>query len=205
MEFLLNPDFAYVLLVLGSVLALMGILTPGTGLIEVGAMFCLVLAGYAAYRLGFNLWALILLILMFFPFIYAIRKPGRVIYLFVSVILLIVGSMYLFPSQGLIPAVNPWLVIVVSGLVVAFTWLVINKSISALHARPQHDINRLIGMSGEAKTSVDITGSVQVDGELWTARSENHIPQGSQVRVTGREGFTLLVELDGQNSKGLTQ
>lgn len=201
MDLLLNPDLAYVLLVLGSVLALLGIITPGTGLIEVGALFSLVLAGYSAYRLGFNLWALIVLILMFFPFVYAIRKPGRRIYLVTAVIMLIIGSMYLFPSQGLIPSVNPWLVILVSGLVVAFTWLVIIKTISALHARPKHNLDRLVGMDGEAKTTIDMTGSVQVDGELWTAHSEKHIPKGSKVRVISREGFTLMVELENLGKK----
>jgi membrane-bound ClpP family serine protease len=31
-------------------------------------------------------------------------------------------------------------------------------------------------------------------GELWSARSESEILQGSRVRVTGRDGLVLLVE-----------
>jgi membrane-bound ClpP family serine protease len=33
-----------------------------------------------------------------------------------------------------------------------------------------------------------------VAGELWTARSEQVIPDGARVRVTGQEGFILDVE-----------
>jgi membrane-bound ClpP family serine protease len=39
-------------------------------------------------------------------------------------------------------------------------------------------------------------GSVQVAGELWSARSEDPIPAGAQVRVLRREGFVLVVEKD---------
>ena len=47
---------------------------------------------------------------------------------------------------------------------------------------------------GEAKTSIADEGSVQVAGELWSAKSEQAIPEGTHVRVTGREGFSLVVE-----------
>jgi membrane-bound ClpP family serine protease len=49
-------------------------------------------------------------------------------------------------------------------------------------------------MVGEAKTNIHQEGSVQVDGELWTAHSEEMIPIGSRVRVVDRNGFMLVVE-----------
>jgi membrane-bound ClpP family serine protease len=35
---------------------------------------------------------------------------------------------------------------------------------------------------------------VQLQGELWSARSQKPIPAGRKVQVTGREGFVLIVE-----------
>jgi membrane-bound ClpP family serine protease len=35
---------------------------------------------------------------------------------------------------------------------------------------------------------------VQVAGELWSARSEKPIAQGSAVRVVQKDGFVLVVE-----------
>ena len=201
MEFLTDPNVAYVLLVLGSILIFLAIVTPGTGLIEVGALFTLALSGYAAFKLGFNPWALILLVLMLVPFIYATRKPGRSIYLAVSILMLIIGSIYLYPTQGFQPAVNPVLAIVRSLMTGAFVWLVVQKTMAALHTHPSHDLGRLVGQIGETKTIVHGEGSVQVDGELWTARSEKHIPIGKQVRVVGRDGFSLIVESDDQDVK----
>jgi membrane-bound ClpP family serine protease len=201
MEFLIDPNVAYVLLVLGSVLILLAIVTPGTGLIEVGALFILALSGYAILKLGFNMWALVLLVMMLVPFVYATRKPKRRIYLAVSILMLIVGSIYLYPTQGLNPAVNPFLAILVSLLTGAFVWLIVQNTTAAMHAHPSHDLQRLVGQIGETKTVVHHEGSVQVDGELWTARSEKRIPDGRRVRVLKREGFILIIEEDDQAVK----
>jgi membrane-bound ClpP family serine protease len=61
-------------------------------------------------------------------------------------------------------------------------------------SRPRHDLASLIGAVGEARSEVHDEGSVQVSGELWSARSETAIPDGAPVRVTGRDGFILIVE-----------
>jgi membrane-bound serine protease (ClpP class) len=198
MQYLTDPNFAYVMLVVGAVLTLLAIVTPGTGLLEVGALFMLALSGYGAYKLGFNLWALIVLVFMLFPFVYALRKPKREIFLGISILMLIVGSIYLYPTKGLQPAVNPFLAIVVSVSEGLFIWLVVRKAMAAMHLRPNHDLGSLIGQTGETKTIVHGEGSVQVDGEMWTARSEKRIPSGKRIRVVGRNGFTLIVEDDDQ-------
>ncbi|MDP3186160.1 MAG: NfeD family protein [Anaerolineales bacterium] len=201
MNFMLDPNVAYVMLAVGLVLILLAIVTPGTGILEVGALFTLVLAGYTVYYLSFNLWALIILVSSLVPFVFAIRKPKREIYLALSILMLIVGSVYLFPSSGFRPAVNPWLAAVVSILSGGFVWFVILKTIQAMHSRPSHDLSALIGQAGEAKSAIHIEGSVQVAGELWTARSEKSIPAESHIRVVGREGFVLVVERDDQSAK----
>jgi membrane-bound serine protease (ClpP class) len=200
MELLLNPNLAYLLLVLGSVLLLLAMVTPGTGILEVGALFLLALAGYAVYNLGFNLWALIVLVLSIIPFVYAMRKPKREAFLALSLLGVILGSVYLFPGAGFWPAVNPILAIVVSAATAAFLWMVVRKAVQAHNARPIHDLGRLIGQIGEAKTRVHEEGSVQVARELWSARSEKAIPAGSRVRVVSREGFILVVEHEDQST-----
>jgi membrane-bound serine protease (ClpP class) len=201
MNLLLDPNVAYLLLVVGSVLLLLAIVAPGTVLLEIGASFLLVIAGYATYHIGFNLWALIVLVLALIPFIYAIQKPKREWALAVSILCLIAGSLYLFPSKGFLPAVNPVLAVVVSLSVAGFLWLVVRKVSAAYRARPLQDLKGLIGQTGQAKTEVHDGGSVQVAGELWSARSEKSIPAGSRVRIISREGFVLVVALDNQSKK----
>jgi membrane-bound ClpP family serine protease len=111
---LVDPNIAYLLLMVGSILLMMAIVTPGTHLLEGGALMMLALAGYEVFRLGFNFWALLVLIISLVPFIYATRKPGRTWALVLSILGLIVGSLYLFPGSGLLPAVNPVLAVVIS-------------------------------------------------------------------------------------------
>ncbi|MGD8403403.1 MAG: NfeD family protein [Anaerolineales bacterium] len=194
MDFLLDPNIAYVFLLAGVLLGLLAIVTPGTGMLEVGTFFCLALAGYAVYNLSFNLWALIVLVLSIIPFVYAIQKPKREWFLALSILGLVVGSVFLFATDGWQPAVNPLLALVSSALFAGFMWIAVQKTLQASHALPSHDLSVLVGQIGEAKTRIYTEGTVQVNGELWSARSEKKIPNGSSVKVVDREGFVLIVE-----------
>jgi membrane-bound serine protease (ClpP class) len=194
MDFLLDPNIAYLFLLGGVLLSMLALVTPGTGVLEVGAFFCLAVAGYAVYTLSINLWALIVLVLSVVPFVFAIRKPKRELYLGLSILGLVVGSVFLFTTDGWKPAVNLAVAFISSLLFAGFVWIAITKTLQAAHALPSHDLSNLVGQVGEAKTRIHAEGSVQVSGELWSARSEKSIPEGSAVKVLAREGFILLVE-----------
>ena len=129
-----------------------------------------------------------------FPFILAVRQSHKMRYLAVAIASFVVGSAFIFKGEGMIPAVNPFLALIVSGLSGGFMWLAVSKSLEASLAPPVQDLGRLIGMIGEAKTDVHKEGSVQVEGELWSARSKELIPMGASIRVLAREGFILDVE-----------
>ncbi|MBI1855106.1 MAG: hypothetical protein HYR93_04475, partial [Chloroflexi bacterium] len=106
MDILLDPNVAYLLLVLMTLLALLAIITPGTGVLEVGTLFSLVLAGYAVYNISFNWWALLILFVSLAPFIYGIRKPKREAFLVLSILGFVAGSVFFFTENGK-PAVHP--------------------------------------------------------------------------------------------------
>lgn len=193
-NFLLNPNTAYLFLVGGFSLALMAILTPGTGVLEIGAFFSLLLAGYGVYNLPINYWALAILILGVFPFIFAVRKSGQIIYLVISILALVIGSAYLYRGDpAWKPAVNLILALVTSLLVGGFFWVVARKTLEADAVPPSHDLTSLIGAVGEAKTDIHQEGSAQVLGELWAVRSERPIPAGATIQVVDRDGFVLLI------------
>lgn len=195
MDVLLNPNIAYVLLIVGSVLTLLAILTPGTGALEIGAFLFLALTAYVIYNVGLNPWALVVLVISVVPFAYAARRPRRKVWLGIGIGGILLSSLYLFNTEGgWFPAVNPILAIIVSALAGGFLWLAAVKTLQAYQAPPSHDLQTLIGQVGEAKTDIHEQGSVQVAGELWTARSERPISAGSAVRVVDREGFVLVVE-----------
>ena len=192
---LLNPNIAYLFLVSGVLLTFFALVTPGTGFLEVGAFFLMALAGYAIYFLPIHIWALVLLVISIIPFGMAIKATARRgIYLGSSIVGVVIGSAYLFRGEGLAPAVNIWLVIIVSVLMSVFLWFVITKTLEALESRPSHDLGALVGKVGEAKTDIHDEGSAQISGELWTVRSDKPISAGTRVRVVERNGFILEVE-----------
>lgn len=200
MNILLDPNVSYVLLVLGIFLAALALVSPGTGMLEVGALFLTALAAYGAYNLGVNIWALIVILLAVLLYFYAIRAKHRGLVLGLSILGLMGGSAFLF-ADGWKPLVNPFLAGIVSVLSAGSMWLMITRSLEAHRVQPRHSLDALIGQIGEAKTSIHEEGSVQVAGELWSARSLKPIRAGSCVRVLEREGFVLLVTSDEEASE----
>ncbi len=198
MEFLLDANVSYVLLVLGTLLVMMSLLTPGTGLFEISALFALVLAGYGAYNLGINAWAMVPLALAVVPFLYATRVPKwRMPFLAITLLLAMGGSIILFPGQdGSLVGVNPLLAGFVSLAASGILWLFVERTLAAMMSPTAHGTHHLIGHIGEARTEIGVEGSVQVNSELWSARSSTPIPAGSKVRIVGKEGLVLIVEME---------
>lgn len=193
-DFLLEPNVVYILLMAGALLAMLALATPGTGILEIGAFFLIVLAGYGLYVLSFNWWALLIMILSLVPFVYSLGKPKRELFLILAILMLIAGSIFIFPRTGRQEGVSLVVAFVTSALVAGFAWIAAQKTVKAAQIKPAHDLEALVGQIGEARTRIYNEGSVQVAGELWSARSEAPIPAGNPIRVVSRDGFVLIVE-----------
>ena len=192
---LLNPNVVYLLLVAGLSLMVLALASPGTGLLEFAALVILLIAGYGAANLPVNPLGLVLLLAGTALFLVSVFKPGKLIYLVMAIAFLVVGSVFLFEGEEWWqPAVDPILALVVSTLMAGFFWFAARKAIEARLLRPAHDLGALVGMQGLAKSEVYKEGSVQVNNELWSARSQQPIHPGAPVRVVRRDGFFLEVE-----------
>jgi membrane-bound serine protease (ClpP class) len=195
MEFLLNPNIAYLVIVTAFLLTLVALIIPGTGIPEVLLAICLVLAGFLVYYLGINAWAAVVLVASIVPFLLAIRlKRWRIPLLIVTMLLLIGGSIFLFTGKNGLPLVNPVLAVFVSLVSGGLVWVGADRASAAMQRAPVHNPEALIGKIGEARTAIHLEGSVQLDGELWSARSETPIKERSSVRVIRRDGLILTVE-----------
>jgi membrane-bound serine protease (ClpP class) len=89
---------------------------------------------------------------------------------------------------------RPWgLVAVIAAAIVELgeTWFWVRFS---QRRRIQAGAETLIGARAEVVSPCRPTGQVRLVGELWQARCEAGVEPGETVRVTGREGLTLLVE-----------
>jgi len=194
MDLLLDPNIAYMILVVGFVLGVLALFTPGTGFLEVDVLLAIMLAGYAIIRQPINLWALILLAVGVIPFLIALRKFKQWMYLVPAIVSIVVGSVFLFRTETGSPAINPVLATLMSVITVVMLWVIGRKGIEALRLQPSQDLAVLIGQTGVARSDIRNSGAIYVGGEEWTARSEKLIKEGTPARVTGREGLVLLVE-----------
>lgn len=196
MDFLINPNVSYVLLILGFLTAVLALFSPGTGILEIAALAAVALAAYGIINLPVHYWALLIMFLSIIPLIMALRseKSRRVIFLALTALAFALGSALLFRGEGWLPAVHPLLILLLTPLAVGSTWLISAKALEAIVSQPTFDPDRLVGMTGQASSDVRGQGTVYVDGEEWSATSSTFIPAGDLVRVIQRDGLTLIVE-----------
>lgn len=201
---LFEPNVAYLLLMGSIIMGVLALYTPGTGLIEIGSLFTLVLAVYGFYNMQVNAWAFIPLLLGIAPFILPLfwKKPLKrnqdIAIVATSLIAMLVGSFFLVQPGENQKGMDLLVIVLTSAFTAGVFWLISHKGIEAIRRRPTHDLDRLKGMTGVATTDIFDEGSVYAAGEQWSARSKKKIRAGSQVRVVNREGFTLEVEISDQ-------
>lgn len=193
MDSIIVPNIAYVLLVIGFVLSVLALLTPGTGVVEIIGLFSLIIAGYGIISNPVNYWAFIFLV-PFLPLIFIYRKKKKDYFLIISIAALNIGSYTLFksPSGGF--AVSPIVAIVVVIVNAPLIWILVKKIIEAIDRKPDFDPANIIGEIGDARTNIYQEGTAYVGGEEWSSRSEERIIKGDKIRVVKKEGLILLVE-----------
>jgi membrane-bound ClpP family serine protease len=96
MDLLTNPNVAYLLLLTFLWISMLAVLSPGSGILEIVALFALVLAGLGVYTNPVNWWALALLAFVALPLMVLVFKTRRLLFLGLSIAALVVSSAYLF-------------------------------------------------------------------------------------------------------------
>lgn len=196
MEFIINPKVAYLLIFTGVLLLLIMFNDTKFSIPRTGAMAFCVLAGFAEFfLLDGNPWAFLVVVLSPLPYFIAVRqeKYHSPLFLF-TILMLTVGSAYLFVDETGRPFAN----LGVAGMVSVFggllIWLIIERRRTAGRAPLIGDT--LVGMTGEVWIAIEpySIGSVRIEGEIWQARSKETLPAGTLVRVIRHEGITVTVK-----------
>ncbi len=190
---IIDANIAYVLLVVGFVLSVLALLTPGTGVVEIIGLFSMILAGYGIISNPVNYWALIILV-PFLPLIYVYRKTKKDYFLIIAIASLNIGSFMIFKSEEGGFSVSPIIAIVVTLLNAPILWVIVKKIIEAIDRKPDFDPGNIIGAIGEARTNIFLEGTAYVSGEEWSVRSNEKINKGEVVKVVKKEGLILWVE-----------
>jgi membrane-bound ClpP family serine protease len=81
--------------------------------------------------------------------------------------------------------IDPWLIVIVAVVIAAFIVIATILVIRAHHRQVSAGREDLIGKTAEVKTVMNPEGTVLIQGELWTAISEEgHVEPGTEVVLT---------------------
>ena len=190
----IDPNLAYVFIVMTVLLTMAAFIVPGTGLPEFFLMVCLLGTAYEMFNLNTNPWALVIVALSLAPFIATFRyRKYRLPLLVLAILMLMLGSYLLFVDANGRPLVNLLLAASLAAVGGLFIWLVLDRGLKIQGAKPDNNPDAVVGTLGEARTPIHQSGTVMAGGELWSARSDEPIQRGSQVQVLQRDGFILTV------------
>lgn len=195
MEFLINPNIGYLSIVGTVAFVMLTFVIPRSRIPIVGFVICLALTWYEISQLKATPWDLIIVVLSPIPFYVAVRTSHlHYPLLFLSLMALTIGSYFIFTDQNGTPTVNLTLVEAVSLLSALFALVAYYRQKQKQNEKGIYDPDSVVGLIGEARTEIDSSGLVLVEGEIWRARSKTPIPAGSAVRVIRSGGGLLTVQ-----------
>jgi membrane-bound serine protease (ClpP class) len=184
LNFISDPSVAYMLMLLGFYGLFFEFTNPGTIFPGVAGAIFLILAFYSFQTLPVNYAGLLLIILGLVLFILEIKIISHGVLTIGGIISMVLGSLMLFESPAPFFRLSLYLVLPAVIVTALFFTITFRLAYRAFRSKPITGKEGLIGMEGTAKT--DITregGMILVQGELWSAYSDDPIVKGEKVVV----------------------
>lgn len=196
---LVDPNIAYLLLILGLWALVAEFSHPGLIVPGVSGVICLILAFVALGSLPVNWAGVALIVFAVALFLLDIKVTGFALTAG-GVVAFVLGSLMLYrpwkPASPAAPsfAVDLRLVAVTLLSLLAFFGFVVSKALGAQRAAVVSGVGALAGAQGRAITPLAPSGTVLVRGEQWSAEAVGgRIDVGEEVTVLGSEGLRLRV------------
>ncbi len=194
MSVLMDPNIAFLLLVLGGLALYAEFNHPGAVAPGVVGVIAIVLALFALNLLPMRFAALALLFVAFALFALEAKFATHGVLGAGGIVCMIIGGLFLV--DGPIPQMRVNLVTAIAvsvpiGLIAVFLTTLVLR---ARRGRVATGSEGMIGEIGVARTPIGPDGKVFVHGELWNAVAKTAIAEGTRVRVAGVNGLHLLVE-----------
>ena len=201
LELISDPNVSFILLMLGALgifieLFNPGLIAPGV----VGAIF-LLLAFLGLGNLPVNWAAAAFVVLALLLAVLETQVPGFGMLGVGAVISLVLGGLLLFTQFGDVSPTLPkvgvsrWVLMGSAGVLAMSVFYLAREVYSSRRQGREPSRRPIMGREGVVTGSVDPTGVVRVDGETWTAVSEdgNVFDVGEMVTVTGVDGLVLTI------------
>lgn len=199
--FLADPNVFFLLFIIGGIGVLIEIVVPGLIAPGVGGVALLLLAFVAAGNLPVNFAGVALLVLAILLFYVELQAVGGGVAGTGGAICFVLGALLLFGGSSDLPTpsvrVSIWLLLGVCFSVFGLGWFTVRDLVMARRAGESvgSAVRPMAGKIGITTTDLTPYGTVQLDGEAWSAVSddEQSIPKGASVKVTKAVGLVLHV------------
>ena len=192
-QLLINPNIAYLLLVIGLWSAITAFVVPGTGLPETIAAVCLALGVTGLTQLDINAVGAVMIVLAFVLFLLEFKVMSHGALTVGGVVSFALGSIFLVRPTESQPGVSVAVVSMTTLATVAFFVVAVRAALRTFRQPIFSSRQRIVGAQGVVKQTIAPVGTVQVKSELWTAVSDEQVAAGEKVVVTGIEGLRLRV------------
>jgi membrane-bound serine protease (ClpP class) len=195
LQFLANPNIAFLLLTLGTLGLIYEFATPGVGFAAATGVTCLLLALFSLSVLPVNAVGLLLLAVAAGLFVAEVLAPGVAGFGFGGAVVLVLSAVFLFDdAEGV--AVDPWAAI---PLAVVMFVLVVAVGRVAMRTRRAPSVSTgmdlLVGRAVPVREGEGTTGRTFAAGAWWSLRSTGApLRAGTEVRVVGVDGLVLVVD-----------
>ena len=189
-----DPNIAYILLIIGIWGIILEFSHPGFGVPGIAGTLCLILAFFGLHTLPLNFTGILLIVISLVLFGIEATTPGFGIFLISGIISFLIGSFMLIKPISETRISIPLILsaAIISGTVI---WAIILFAWKTKRKKVTTGKEGLIGETGKTISDISPEGTVFVHGEYWKAQSKSgDIPKNRKVKITGSEGFTLIVE-----------
>lgn len=201
LDYVSDPNIAYVLFTLGTLGLILELYNPGAILPGVAGAISLILAFYGMHTLPMNGAGLLLILTAAVLFILEIKITSHGILTIGGIAAMLIGSLMLFdvgppsPLHGDLPRLRLTVILPTVAVTALCFLFVIAKGAMAQRLRPATGLPALLDADGVARRPIapGHPGTVSVMGEIWRAESAETIAAGEAVRVIGGSGLKLEV------------
>jgi len=197
LQFLADPNIAFLLLTLGTLGMIYELATPGVGFAGATGATCLLLALFSLSVLPVNAVGLLLLAVAAGLFVAEVLAPGLAGFGFGGAVVLVLSAVFLFDdAEGV--AVDLWAAV---PLAVLMFLLVVGAGRVAMRTRREPSVSTgtdaLVGRLVPVRQGDGTTGRTFTAGGWWSLRSTGPpLRVGSDARVVGVDGLVLVVDPD---------
>jgi len=188
-----DPNITFLLLSLGSLALIYEFVAPGHIFPGVFGAIALIIAFFSLSVLPFNWAGLALILVAFVLFVLELFVTSHGILGIGGVVALVLGGILFTSGNPPDFQVSKWLIYGLAAGIGAF-FLFVVTSIIRVRRQPAVVTTTLVGRQAVARSPLDPTGMVFLEGEYWSATvEEGRVEPGERVVVTGMHGLRLIV------------